>query len=184
MFIGRIVYTIIPLIVLFTPIQALHADTFAAGKLAYDAGNYHTAFKIWDKLAQQGHAEAQFNVAYMYEFGIEVATDYVQAAKWYGKASLQGDFRSQNFLGWMYENGRGVKRDRVEALKWLRMAAAQGNKQSLADYRIVARRHGQARMQEYHDRLLEALKQEMEKAKGRYESDPFPTLLDAANHIS
>ena len=57
---------------------------------AYARGDYATAFKIWLPLAEQGSAQAQLNVARMYERGEWVAQDKRAAAEWYGKAAEQG----------------------------------------------------------------------------------------------
>jgi TPR repeat protein len=42
------------------------------------------------KPADQGHASAQDNLAYMYESGKGVPQDYEAAVKWYRKAADQG----------------------------------------------------------------------------------------------
>jgi hypothetical protein len=50
---------------------------------AYARGDYATAFKIWLPLAEQGSAQAQLNVARMYERGEWVAQDKRAAMEWY-----------------------------------------------------------------------------------------------------
>jgi hypothetical protein len=57
---------------------------------AYARGDYATAFKIWLPLAEQGSAQAQRNVARMYERGEWVAQDKQTAMEWYRKANEQG----------------------------------------------------------------------------------------------
>ena len=56
---------------------------------AYARGDYATAFKIWLPLAEQGSAQAQLNVARMYERGEWVAQDKRAAMEWYDKAAAQ-----------------------------------------------------------------------------------------------
>ena len=56
---------------------------------AYARGDYATAFQIWLPLAEQGSAQAQLNVARMYERGEWVAQDKQAAAEWYSKAAEQ-----------------------------------------------------------------------------------------------
>jgi hypothetical protein len=56
---------------------------------AYARGDYATAFKIWLPLAEQGSAQAQLNVARMYERGEWVAQDKRAAMEWYNKAAAQ-----------------------------------------------------------------------------------------------
>ncbi len=71
----------------------LSATAFALpqpdAEAAYARGDYATAFKIWLPLAEQGSAEAQRNVARMYERGEWVAQDKQVAAEWYGRAAEQ-----------------------------------------------------------------------------------------------
>ena len=45
------------------------AQDFAAGQSAYDAGDYATALQEWRPLAEQGDAEAQFMLGFMYDDG-------------------------------------------------------------------------------------------------------------------
>ena len=46
--------------------------------------------QFWLKKAEQGDADAQFNLGYLYESGRGVSQDYNEAAKWYRKAAEQG----------------------------------------------------------------------------------------------
>ena len=78
------------------------------------------------KAADQGDADAQFNLGMMYANGRGVSRDDVEAVKWYRKAAEQGHARAQYNLGVRYDNGRGVSRDNGEAAKWYRKAAEQG----------------------------------------------------------
>ena len=65
----------------------------------YDDGqgvpqDYKQAVKWYTKAAEQGNAEAQYNLALVYANGQGVPQDYKQAAKWYTKAAEQGNARS------------------------------------------------------------------------------------------
>jgi hypothetical protein len=55
------------------------ADIASAAR-AYQNGDYSTAFKEFMPLAEQGSAQAQSYVAYMYEVGEGVGKNYVEAA--------------------------------------------------------------------------------------------------------
>jgi TPR repeat protein len=79
------------------------------------------------KKAEEGDAEAQYNLGLRYEYGKGVQQDIVEAVKWYQKAAEQGNAMGQGRLGWMYGSGRGVTQDYAEAIKWLRKAAEQGD---------------------------------------------------------
>ena len=88
------------------------------------------------KAAEQGDAEAQFNLGRMYKNGDEgvpnegvpnegVPKNDVEAVKWFRKAAEQGDTKGQYLLGWMYANGEGVPKNDEEAVSWYRKAADQ-----------------------------------------------------------
>ena len=76
-------------------------------------------------LAEEGNADAQFNLGFMYYTGKGVEQDYDKAVKWYRRAAEQGYADAQFNLGWMYHLGKGVKQDYAEAVKWYRRAAEQ-----------------------------------------------------------
>ena len=79
-------------------------------------------------LAEQGDAEARYNLGTMYNQGKGVPKDNQLAVKWFRKAAEQGDAKAQNILGLMYDMGEGVPQDYILAHKWLNVAAAQGQK--------------------------------------------------------
>ncbi len=57
------------------------------GMAAYQRGDYATALREWRPLAEQGNAEAQYNLGLMYDNGWGVPQDYVQAHMWYKLAT-------------------------------------------------------------------------------------------------
>ena len=54
------------------------------------------------QLAEQGNADAQYNLGVMYDNGQGVRQDYAEAARWYRKAAEQGNAKAQYNLGSMY----------------------------------------------------------------------------------
>ena len=116
------------------------AGDFQKGVSAYKSGDYTTAFKEFAALAEQGDADAQFNLALMYKDGQEVPQDYKQAVRWYTKAAEQGAVRAQSNLGTMYGTGQGVPQDNVYAHMWFNLAAANGNEPASKNRDIVAKR--------------------------------------------
>ena len=78
------------------------------------------------KAAEQGDAEAQANLGFMYANGEGVPQDDVEAVKWYRKAADQGYAKAQHMLGFMYIIGQGVPENATEGVKWYRKAAEQG----------------------------------------------------------
>ena len=77
--------------------------------------------------AEQGDAEAQFNLGFCYDDGRGVAKNAREAVKWYRKAAEQNYAPAQSNLGYCYDNGRGVEQDAEEATNWYRKAAEQGH---------------------------------------------------------
>ncbi|MGA9574942.1 MAG: tetratricopeptide repeat protein [Lysobacterales bacterium] len=81
----------------------------------------------WQGLAENGSANAQFNLGAMYDNGDGVPEDDAEAAKWYQQAADQGHVNAQFNLGVMYANGEGVDKNATEAATWYRKAADQGD---------------------------------------------------------
>ena len=69
-------------------------------------------------LADQGNADAQFEVGNMYLKGRGVPQDYAQAAVWLRAAADQGNAKGKINLGWMYESSHGVTQDYALAVTW------------------------------------------------------------------
>ena len=78
------------------------------------------------KAAEQGFAEAQYNLGVCYNNGHGITQDYKQAVRWYRKAAEQGHARAQHNLGASYVNGEGVLEDYVQAYKWFNIASTNG----------------------------------------------------------
>ena len=76
---------IVLVLALALPAPALAAD-YQAGLEAFQRDDYATALKELWPLAEQGDAEAQFNLGAMYLLGHGVPQDYVQAHMWYSLA--------------------------------------------------------------------------------------------------
>ena len=77
--------------------------------------------------AEQGDADAQYELGRMYNKGEGVPPDGQEAVRWLQLAAEQGNANAQNKLGVMYANGEGVSQDYQEAGRWFRLAAEQGN---------------------------------------------------------
>jgi eukaryotic-like serine/threonine-protein kinase len=75
------------------------------------------------KRAEAGDAQAQVQLAWRYQNGIGLATNFVEAAVWYRKAAEQGHRRAQLALAKRYAAGLGVEKNQAEAANWLRKAA-------------------------------------------------------------
>ena len=72
-----------------------NAGPFEDGWDAYQRSDYATALEFWRPLADQGDAEAQFNLGVMYESGQGVPQDDAEAVKWFQKAAEKGSDRAR-----------------------------------------------------------------------------------------
>ena len=77
--------------------------------------------------ANQGDAEAQYNLGVAYDTGEGVPQDYAEAVRWYRLAADQGYAPAQYNLGISYATSEGVPLDWVAAHMWLSLAAAQAS---------------------------------------------------------
>ena len=77
-------------------------------------------FELYKKAAEQGIAEAQFNLGLMYYHG----ENYNVAFKWFKKAAKQGHVDAQFNVGLMCY---GIHENYTKAFEWFKKAAEQGH---------------------------------------------------------
>ena len=92
--------------------------------------------------AESGDANAQYNLAKLYEAGNGVAKSRIKALKWYQQAATQGHVEAQYefanalgeghpeaifLMGEMYQDGADVQKNISEAIKRFRQAADKGH---------------------------------------------------------
>jgi hypothetical protein len=87
-------------------------------------------FANLEKLADQGDADAQWQLGVRYHNGEEVERDDAQAVMWFFRAAEQGHALAQATLGAYYWAGRGVPQDLSKAYFWSTLALAQGDENS------------------------------------------------------
>lgn len=98
--------------------------------------DFVSADKWYRLAAEQGHTDAMYNLALLYESGSEpewaedesksILQDDAETVKWVKLAAEKGHPVAQNLLGWMYKNGNYVNLDSEEAISWFLLAASQG----------------------------------------------------------
>ncbi|MEZ7694682.1 tetratricopeptide repeat protein [Neisseria sp. 27098_8_139] len=88
------------------------------------------------KAAEQGLANAQYNLGVAYANGQGVHQDLVQAEQWYRKAAEQGFAEAQYNLGVMYAKGEGVRQNYKIANEWFGKACNNGLQQGCDVYRV------------------------------------------------
>lgn len=91
---------------------------FDIGTIYRRNGEYKKAFEYFQKSANQGHREAQFTIAYMYEQGEGVEKDYQKAFEWYKKLINNYHSKGECKVATMYKEGKGVEKDYQKAIYW------------------------------------------------------------------
>ena len=107
----------------------------AAAQSAYENGDYAHAFRLFEPLAANGDANAQFMLGLMYANGHGVAQNFYEAAKMYRRAGNQGHIGAQVNLGSLFDEclGNGPCNSE-EAANWYRRAADSGD--AVAQYNL------------------------------------------------
>ena len=93
---------------------------------AFRADQYASALRFWLSLAEDGKADAQANIGYMYQTGKGLPQDFTEAFRWYLRAAAQGNALAESHLGYLYGEGHGVARNDTQAALWYRRSAVQG----------------------------------------------------------
>lgn len=109
------------------------STNYQKGIKNYKPNDAVAAVRDLKPLAEQGNAEAQFNLGSLYYQGLGVAQNYKEAVQWIYKAAEQGHVSAQTTLGSLYAEGvHGViEKDYPPALMWFLFAAAQGDMEAL-----------------------------------------------------
>ena len=114
---------------IFWNITGCAPTNYQKGIKQYQPDDVAAAVRELKPLAEQGNAEAQFNLGSLYYQGWGVPQDYREAAKWLRKAAEQSHGFAQATLGTIYAEGvQGViEKDLPQALMWFNLASAQGD---------------------------------------------------------
>ena len=153
--------------------------------VAFDRADLKSALAVWLQAAQTGDAEAQTNVAEIYERGLGVAPNYEAAVMWYQKAADQKYSRALFNLGTLYEQGLGVEQDKLKALNLYRQA--WGLPEDSVMYQSAARDQQEALRTQLEQELaekdgrLKLLQQQLETMQKQQESRPAPQPHSAPN---
>jgi len=105
-------------------------EAFEQGMNAMLEGNFAEAYCQWKPLAEKGHAEAQYNLGWLYANGNGMNVDLKQATDWWLAAASQGHADAQFAIGLALTTGEGLDKDLPEAIRWFVQAARQGHRDS------------------------------------------------------
>ena len=85
------------------------------GNDAYDRKDYAEAFNCYSKAADQGYAEAQFDLGSYYSLGEGACQDRAKAAYWYSKAAEQGSEEAQKELDYLKSKNKSSANEEAQA---------------------------------------------------------------------
>ena len=106
------------------------AEDLPTANDAFERGEFVTALELYETLAGQGNAEAQFQLGLMYEQGLGTDVDRQTAQRYYQQAAEQQSPQALDALGTLYLKGEGVIQNFKESLRLFQQAAAQGYPQA------------------------------------------------------
>jgi TPR repeat protein len=102
-----------------------------------EAGDLDSALIVCTKAAEQGNANAQYNLGLMHSIGKGTPKDDKQAIYWYTKAAEQGHDGGQLNLGVKHDYGKGTLKDSILAYAWYNISASQGNEQATKNRDLI-----------------------------------------------
>jgi hypothetical protein len=108
----------------------LSAQSVKAGIDAWQKADYAAAVAIWRPLAEQGDADAQFNLGQAYRLGRGVPIDLGAAQLWFERAAAKGHLDAQTTLGLLlFQNG-----NHTGAVRWLKAASDKDEPRAMLVY--------------------------------------------------
>jgi uncharacterized protein len=119
------------LLMLLSILRPATASDFGSGLSAYNRGDYITAFRDWNSLAEHGDGAAQAGLGFLFHKGLGVTQDDTEAASWFEKAAAKGQAEAQLLLGTLYFFGEGVQQSYVMAFAWCEIAQSNGQSDAL-----------------------------------------------------
>ena len=117
------------------PLKLLKRKLKTLKNPAYNEQRLNPNINSYRKAANQGDAEAQFNLGLTYKEGQEVQQDNKMAAKWYQKAAEQDHITAQFNLGLLYQDGKGIRQNKTNAKEWYGRACDGGLQLGCDSYR-------------------------------------------------
>lgn len=82
--------------------------------------------QLYYKRAQNGDADAQYQLGLAYLNGNDTIQDFEEAAKWFELAAESNHALAQYQLGLIYKTGLGTEPDLEKSYMWLNISAAAG----------------------------------------------------------
>lgn len=111
---------------------------------AYQTGDYRTARRGFQRLAEHGSAIAETMLGVMYAKGHGVRASPAVAAGWFRRAASRGYGPAQIALSDAFARGQGVSRDIDDAYFWALAATTGGDRSAEAPGRIRVKALGES----------------------------------------
>ena len=113
-------WSLIAFVVAFSGMQSTaFAENMGDSFSAAENGDFNKAVGIWESMAKNGDAQAQFNLGLMYHGGLGIKRDEKEAVRWYQKAAEGGYTEAQVYLVVGYQEGWfGLPQDNNKAYYW------------------------------------------------------------------
>jgi TPR repeat protein len=109
------------------------AEDLDAAVDAMRSGDFAEAYCIMRPLAEDGDADAQYNIGWMYLNGYGLRINDGVALEWWQKASQQGHSDASFSIGMLYSLGEGeVSKDSDKAIDYYLLAADDGHEDAIA----------------------------------------------------
>ena len=116
--------------------QNEHKLSSLTKRLSYEKVTPTPSLDEMKKWAEQGSAEYQIKVGWIYYDGKDVRQDLVLARRMFQKAANQGDIYGQGMLGFFYENGLGgLRQNKATAKEWYGKVCDTGNRSGCNEYK-------------------------------------------------
>lgn len=94
--------------------------------------NPEEALRLYEQVAESGHAGAQYQCGYMYFHGEGCECDFEKAYHWFRQPADLGNPQAQFYYGALCFCGMGCEKDMEQARYWLNKSAVQGCEEALA----------------------------------------------------
>ena len=129
-------------IALFFVLNTVSADDLDAAVEAMRTGNFAEAYCIMRPLAEEGDADAQYNIGWMYLNGYGLRVNDSLALEWWEKASEQGHSDASFSIGMLYSLGEGeVPKDSTRAIDYYLLAAKDGQEDAITILKAMMMRN-------------------------------------------
>ncbi len=122
----------------FSVLLLMVASEFVTAESLDDAlvfmhrGDFAKAYCIMRPMAESGHADAQYNIGWMYLNGYGLRVDDRHALEWWEKASEQGHTDASFSIGMLYSLGEGkVAKNLDRAIDYYLIAAEDGDEDAI-----------------------------------------------------